>query len=99
MENALYEFHFAFDLVADLMLYIDVLPFIGLLLFHFKNFKQSKQVLDDTDVSSEDREYFGSMTESEEVIQLEPTVASIASNRYSMSSSPPKLSKNLLGMA
>ena len=31
------------DIVFDICLYIDVLPFIGLLLFHRKNFKQRRE--------------------------------------------------------
>ena len=33
--------YFTYCMGFDASLYIDVLPFIGLLLFHYKNFKQS----------------------------------------------------------
>ena len=100
--GALIGYQFAYDLAIDLVLYIDVLPFIGILLFHRKNFKQSKQVVEDTDkTSSEQEEYlnFGSMNESEDVIQLEPAGTTIVSTQYSMSSSSPKRSKNQLSLS
>ena len=57
------------DVVFDICMYIDVLPFIALLLFHRKNFKQKKET------TQEIQEYIAeethqSMNEKEEVCLL-----------------------------
>ena len=55
---ALQDFPFASYICYDLSLYLDVLPFIGLLLFHNKNFKQRRQA-DDVSESNTERVHFG----------------------------------------
>ena len=54
----------------DLTLYMDVLPFIGLLLFHYKNFKPSKNLPEEV---SNEQEHF---TTSEGLISFEPISSS-----------------------
>ena len=59
--------NFAYGIGFDASLYIDVLPFIGLLLFHYKNFNQSMSLAESTD-RGQRRE--GSMNDFEGVCYL-----------------------------
>ena len=68
--NELEEDSFSYIIGFDITLYIDVLPFIGLLLIHHKNFKRSKKNLNDADVPNK-REESSSMNESQDVYDLE----------------------------
>ena len=84
ISNAIKDDDFAYETVFDACLYFDVLPFIGLLLFHYKNFRQSKHVFEE---EFRDEELFGSMNEKEDVIYLEPTSSLGESKKHSLSSS------------
>ena len=68
--EALASTDFAYSIAFDASLYMDVLPFIGLLLFHYRNFKPSKPVFER---ESTDRETYAAGDEIEDVVYLEPT--------------------------
>ena len=63
---------FANDMLYDVSLYLDVLPFIGLLLFHYKNFKYNKEVNEEPETSTDVIERLPSTNEeNEEVVYLD----------------------------
>ena len=69
-------------------LYFDVLPFIGLLLFHYKNFKQIKHLPEEQDESLNE-EQNESLNDLEEVVYLEPNSTLSESKIKSRASSQP----------
>ena len=74
---ALQEYFFAYWMGYDSCILIEVLPFIGLLLFHCKNFKQPKAAASAADPGRfNETDYIqtfdSSVNEHEEVVYLEP---------------------------
>ena len=61
------ELSFAYGFCYDMSLYIDVLPFIGLLLFHYKNFRQTNYM--PTEEHTDELQHcHSSLNQSEEVL-------------------------------
>ena len=89
LAGALEEKKFATEICFDLALYIEVLPFISLLLLHFKNFKQSKHHSNRSKYSPQSL-----ITENnEDILYLEPANTTREESRnFSVQSSPPRFS-------
>ena len=62
---------FSYYIIYDVSLYLDVLPFIGLLLFHYRNFKPSKEVDEEPEESTDTVENLASINENEDVVYLD----------------------------
>ena len=83
--SALQDYFFAYWMGYDSCILIEVLPFIGLLLFHCKNFKQPKAAAASAAGQFNETDYIqtfdSSVNEREEVVYLEPSTSSTGGSK------------------